>query len=68
MIILGIDPGSVIVGYSIIKKDQNKCLEVVDFGCIVVDKFLTTGERLKKIYKEINSYIYNLHSIKKWKI
>lgn len=53
MIILGIDPGSVLVGYSIIKKDSNKCLEVIDFGCINADKYLTTGERLKKIYKEV---------------
>jgi crossover junction endodeoxyribonuclease RuvC len=55
MIILGIDPGSVVVGYAIIKKNrgQEPCLEVIDFGCIITDKFSTTGERLKKIHKEI---------------
>jgi len=53
MIILGIDPGSTIVGYSILKKHPDKCLEVIDFGCIIADKFLTTGERLKKIHKEV---------------
>ena len=53
MIILGIDPGSTTVGYSILKKHPDKCLEVVDFGCIIADKFLTTGERLKKIHKEV---------------
>ena len=52
MIILGIDPGSVIVGYSIIKKDRGQ-LAVIDFGCIITDKFATTGERLKKIYDEV---------------
>jgi len=52
MIILGVDPGSVIVGYSIIKKERGQ-LTVVDFGCIITDKFATTGERLKKIHKEI---------------
>lgn len=52
MIILGIDPGSVITGYAIIEKGKNKCLEVLDFGCINADKFCTTGERLKKIYRE----------------
>ena len=57
MIILGIDPGSVIVGYSIIKKDKNKSLELVDFGCIITDKFCTTGERLKKIYTEVKKLI-----------
>ncbi|MCX6720850.1 MAG: crossover junction endodeoxyribonuclease RuvC [Candidatus Staskawiczbacteria bacterium] len=57
MIILGIDPGSVIVGYSIIKKHTAQRLEVVDFGCIITDKFATTGERLKHIYKEVNKLI-----------
>jgi crossover junction endodeoxyribonuclease RuvC len=55
MIIIGIDPGSVITGYAIIKKQKGHepCLEVIDFGCIITDKFFTTGERLKKIHKEI---------------
>jgi len=57
MIILGVDPGSVIVGYSIIKKHTAQKLEVIDFGCIITDKFATTGERLKYIYKEINKLI-----------
>lgn len=52
MIIIGIDPGSTVVGYSIIKKHLNKSIEVIDFGCINADEFSATGERLKKIYKE----------------
>lgn len=57
MIILGVDPGSVITGYAIIKKNKNRCIEVIDFGCIITDKFATTGERLKKIHKEITKLI-----------
>ena len=57
MIILGVDPGSVIVGYAIIKKNKDRGLEVIDFGCIITDKFFTTGERLKKIHKEITKLI-----------
>jgi len=55
MIILGVDPGSSITGYAIIKKEKGSdhCFEVLDFGCIVADKFLMTGEKLKKIHKEI---------------
>lgn len=53
MIIIGIDPGSVITGYSVIKKLPDKTFEVIDFGCIITEKFATTGERLKKIHKEI---------------
>jgi len=59
MIILGIDPGSTIVGYSVIKKHQDKTLEVIDFGCIITEKFSTTGEGLKKIYKEVKKLIEN---------
>ena len=57
MIILGVDPGSVITGYAIINKNKDKCLEVVDFGCIITDKFATTGERLKKIHGEVMKLI-----------
>jgi crossover junction endodeoxyribonuclease RuvC len=57
MIIIGIDPGSVITGYSIIKKNKDRSLEVVDFGCIITDKFATTGERLKKIHSEVTKLI-----------
>jgi len=61
MIILGIDPGSTIVGYSVIKtqKTKNSDIEVVDFGCIITEKFATTGERLKKIHKETTKLIEN---------
>lgn len=57
MIILGVDPGSVITGYSIIKKNKDKTLTVIDFGCIITEKIFTTGERLKKIHEEIAKLI-----------
>ena len=60
MTILGIDPGSAITGYAIIKKSVGqgqKHLTVIDFGCIITDKFLTTGERLETIYKETKKLI-----------
>ncbi len=57
MIIIGVDPGSVIVGYSILRKNKDRSLEVIDFGCIITDKILTTGEKLEKIHKEIAKLI-----------
>lgn len=59
MIILGIDPGSVITGYAIIEKirGQEQCLKVIDFGCIITEKFDTTGERLKRIHSEVTKLI-----------
>ena len=63
MIILGIDPGSAITGYAVIKKQKGskQCLEVIDFGCIITEKFAATGERLKKIHKEILKLIEKHH-------
>ncbi len=71
MIILGIDPGSTIVGYGVIKKqksqNQNKRFKVLDFGCIIAEQILPTGERLKKVHKEIlkliDKYKPNLVSV-----
>ena len=57
MIILGIDPGSVITGYCILEKNKERELKVIDFGCIITDKFSTTGEKLQKIHKEIINLI-----------
>lgn len=59
MIILGIDPGSTTTGYAIIEKqrDQINNLKVIDFGCIITDKFLDMGERLDKMHKEITKLI-----------
>lgn len=57
MIILGIDPGSVITGYSILKKNKDRSLEVVDFGCIITEKNFTTGDRLKRIHGDITKLI-----------
>jgi len=48
-----------VTGYAIIKKNAGRCLEVVDFGCIVAEKFSTAGERLKIIYKETQKLIKN---------
>ena len=55
MIILGVDPGSAIAGYAILNKEKGnkQSLKVIDFGCITTDQFSPTGERLKKVYREV---------------
>lgn len=57
MIILGIDPGSAITGYGILKTLDKKKVEVVDFGCIITDPKENTGERLKKLSNDLNRLI-----------
>lgn len=56
MIIMGLDPGTAITGYGIIKatKDKGKInFKKIDYGCIRTAPDLIDGERLKKIESEI---------------
>jgi len=58
MIILGLDPGTAITGYGIVKtKEKNKKFFVVDYGCIFTKPDLSTGDRLKRIYRETGKLI-----------
>ncbi len=61
MIILGIDPGTALVGYAIIstkkpkgqKQDRNEKPKVLDFGCITTSKSSLMGRRLEIIYDQV---------------
>lgn len=57
MIILGIDPGTAITGYGILKKERRNNLVCVTYGCIFTDSSLTAGDRLKKIEHQVNALI-----------
>ncbi len=65
MIILGVDPGTAITGYGVLKtnipkhlrQDRNEKPKVVDFGCILTTKFDHAGDRLNIIHKEIGKLI-----------
>lgn len=56
MRVLGIDPGTAIVGFSILDFENNK-FKVVDFGCIFTDKDMLMEDRLCKIYSELSEII-----------
>lgn len=56
MRILGIDPGTAIVGYSILDYKNNK-IELIDYGCIYTDKDLDMALRLEQIYLKLESII-----------
>ena len=56
MIILGIDPGTAIVGYGIILKEKSK-LSLLDYGCVTTEKTLSQADRLGIIKKEIEKII-----------
>jgi len=56
MIIMGIDPGTAIVGYGII--DYKSCkYKVLDYGCIYTDKDMPMTKRLLKINENMEMLI-----------
>jgi len=57
MIILGIDPGTAIIGYGIIEKQGKNKLEKIDYGSITTLSNLSDAERLKELNKKLDSLI-----------
>lgn len=56
MIILGIDPGTAIVGYGFIKKEKNN-LKVIDYGCIFTPAKLDNSKRINIIAGELKKLL-----------
>ncbi len=56
MIILGIDPGYAIVGFGIIRYENNK-FSVLDFGAVTTPSGMDFPDRLKSIYEDL-SYLF----------
>lgn len=54
--VLGIDPGTAIVGYSIVETDGKK-YNLLDYGCIYTTNDDDMPERLNKIYDHLESII-----------
>ena len=56
MLVLGIDPGSAITGYGLVKQTGNR-LEAVAYGCIRTSPSLSIEIRLQKIYNGLKEII-----------
>ncbi len=52
MKILGIDPGTIVMGYGVVESDGDE-LSPVDFGAIKVSDKTQMGERLNRLYHEL---------------
>ena len=55
-VILGVDPGTAIVGYGLIRQKGNQ-LKIIDRGCIRTSSKLKLDARLKIIYAELAELI-----------
>jgi len=58
VLVLGVDPGSAITGFGLIRATGNK-LEAVDYGCIRTSPDKPMELRLKTIYNELGEIIGN---------
>ena len=56
MIVLGVDPGTAIVGYSVIEYVKSK-YRILDYGCVYTDKDEDMPVRLEKIYDGLDGII-----------
>ncbi len=57
MLVLGIDPGTAITGYGLVREDDNGDLEAVDFGVITTLARTPMPDRLRQLYGEITRLI-----------
>ena len=56
MLVLGIDPGTAITGYGLVREDDTE-LDLVDCGVIVTPPRQTLAERLQTIYQGLSQVI-----------
>jgi crossover junction endodeoxyribonuclease RuvC len=56
MLVLGIDPGTAITGYGLVKGEDDS-LTLVDYGAITTSSDRPLPERLQRIYRELTALI-----------
>jgi crossover junction endodeoxyribonuclease RuvC len=59
-IILGVDPGTVVLGYGLIHIKASKLI-MIEAGCIKLDKYADHGIRLKMIFDRLSEIIDTHH-------
>ncbi|HHJ00595.1 crossover junction endodeoxyribonuclease RuvC [Candidatus Aerophobetes bacterium] len=66
MIIMGIDPGTAITGYGLLKTspledDGKRCPQVIDYGCIRTPSTEEMAKRLRIIYQKVSEIVHKYH-------
>jgi crossover junction endodeoxyribonuclease RuvC len=61
MLAIGIDPGTAITGYGLVREEQDGSLSVVDYGVIKTSADEKMPERLVQLYQNLKNII-DLHS------
>ncbi|MFC1879027.1 crossover junction endodeoxyribonuclease RuvC [Chloroflexota bacterium] len=53
MLVIGIDPGTAITGYGLVREQEDGSLTVVDYGAVLTPAKMPMPERLLKLYREL---------------
>ena len=61
MVILGIDPGTAITGYGVVRRDSPNRFSVLGYGAIITPSNQEMAGRLKTIYGEVCRLIEEFH-------
>ncbi len=56
MLILGIDPGTALIGFGLIESKKGK-IRVLEYGCFTTPKNWDMGKRLDYLYQELSNLI-----------
>jgi crossover junction endodeoxyribonuclease RuvC len=57
MLVIGIDPGTAITGYGIVRQDESGDLEAIAYGVIVTPAKQPMPQRLRKLYLELKEIV-----------
>jgi crossover junction endodeoxyribonuclease RuvC len=57
MLVLGIDPGTAITGYGLVREFEGRQVELVDYGVIRTPSNRPMAERLKQLYHDLGAII-----------
>jgi crossover junction endodeoxyribonuclease RuvC len=58
MLVIGIDPGTAITGYGLVRENQDGSLVSVDFGAILTPADLPMPERLLALYRGLKDILF----------
>jgi len=61
MLVIGVDPGTAITGYGLVRDDEHGKLVAVDFGVITTLSNLPMPERLLKLYQRLRELLNRFH-------
>jgi crossover junction endodeoxyribonuclease RuvC len=58
MLVIGIDPGTALTGYGLVREEQNGNLIVVDYGVIKTPAKMPMPERLLCLFRELRQIVF----------